>query len=261
MNEGVIAVIVGAAALAGVLLGARIQLRKEARITAVAPGGRELWVPASLLALSVAFVGLVMGILLEPLRRWAEREHLFLRLPVEELRITQRANGSAVTRWRPSRGFAGADLHMATVPGRGKDGALGLTVDLLGPGDAVAVQMPGRYLPDGVAVATVWVYVEDSEAAKDAGLHARLVGRMNAGSNGSFSLVGDRAPLRPGAWTQVVWTGSYLLELSPALGDDSIEKKVSASERLTYLGVRLDALGHDLVGLNSAAVSRLRLRG
>jgi hypothetical protein len=117
-----------------------------------------------------------------------------------------------------------------------------VTVDLRGPGDTAAVQVPGDSLPESIAVATAWVYVEDSDAARSAGLHARLVGRMNAGSNGSFSLVGDRIPLRPGEWTQVVWTGSYTLELSPALGGDSaIERRVSASERLTSLGVRLDA--------------------
>jgi hypothetical protein len=117
-----------------------------------------------------------------------------------------------------------------------------VTVDLPGRGDTAAVQVSGEDLPDGVAVATAWVYVEDSDAARAAGLHARLVGRLRAGSSGSFSLVGDRTPLRPGAWTEVVWAGSYTLELSPALGGDSaVEKKVRASERLTSLGVRLDA--------------------
>ena len=39
----------------------------------------------------------------------------------------------------------------------------------------------------------------------------------------------------------MVWTGSYALDLSPALsGDSAGEKKVRASERLTSLGVRLE---------------------
>lgn len=65
---------------------------------------------------------------------------------------------------------------------------------------------------------------------------------MKAGSGGSFSLFGDRVALKPGAWTEVVWAGSHTLSLSPALGGDSAaEKTVRASERLTSLGVRLEA--------------------
>jgi hypothetical protein len=201
MNEGVVAILVVAGTIAGVFLGVRIQARKDARRTVIAPaGGRELWVPASLLALSVAFVGVVMWI----------------------------AAGST---WRPVPGS-----------GRGEDGALRVTVDLPGAGDTAAVQVLGEDLPDGVAVATAWVYVEDSDVARTAGLHARLVGRMRAGSSGSFSLVGERTALKPGAWTEVVWAGSYALELSPALGGDSAgEKTVRASRRLTSLGVRLEA--------------------
>lgn len=244
MNEGLVAILVVAGTIAGVLLGARIQARKDARGAAIAPaGGRELWVPASLLALSVAFVGVVMWLVVGSLGRWADREHLFVRRPVGEVRITQGANGSAVGPWRPARGFAGAELQVDPAPGdRGEDGALRVAVDLPGPGDTAAVQVSGADLPDGVAAATAWVYVEDSDAARNAGLHARLAGRMNAGSNGSFSLVGERTALKPGAWTEVVWAGSYTLELSPALGRDSAgDKRVRASERLTSLGVRLEA--------------------
>ena len=244
MNEGLVAILVVAGTIAGVLLGARIQARKDARGTMIAPArGRELWVPASLLALLAAFAGVVMWIGIELLSQWAHREHLFARRPVGEVRITRSTNGN-VGPWRVPRGFAGADLQVGPAPGgrRGEDGALRVTVDLAGPGDTRAVPVPGEALPDSVAVATAWVYVEDSDAARSAGLHARLVGRMKAGSNGSFSLVGDRTPLKPGAWTEVVWAGSYTLELSPALGGDStVEKKVRASERLTSLGVRLEA--------------------
>ena len=243
MNEGVVAILLVAGTIAGVLLGARIQARKDARGMAAAPArGRELWVPASLLALSVAFVGVVMWIGIARLGQWADREDLFVRRPVDEVRITG-ANGSAVDPWQVPRGFAGTGLQVDPAPGdrRGEDGALRVTVDLRGPGDTAAVQVPGDKLPDGIAVATAWVYVEDSEGAQSAGLHARLAGRMKAGGNGSFSLVGDRTPLKPGAWTEVVWAGSYALELSPALGDSTVEKKVRASRRLTSLAVRLEA--------------------
>jgi hypothetical protein len=242
MNEGLVAILVAAGTIAGVLLGARIQARKDARRTAA--GGRELWVPASLLALSVAFVGLVLWIGVVLLDRWLEQDHLFVRRPLDEVRITGSDNGKAVGIWRVPSGSPGAALPVPSAPGgrRGEDGALRVTVDLAGREDAAAVQVRGGDLPAGVAVATVRVYVDDSDAARGAGLHARLVGRMNAGSSGSFSLAGDRTPLTPGAWTEVVWTGSYTLELSPALGGDSAaEKKVRASERLTSLGLRLEA--------------------
>ncbi|HEU4885457.1 MAG TPA: hypothetical protein VFT45_24630, partial [Longimicrobium sp.] len=158
-----------------------------------------MWVPTSLLALSVAFVGVVMSIVIGLVSQWAGREHLFVRAPVGEVRITQSANGSVVGPWGVPRGFAGPGLQVDPAPGgsRGEDGALRVTVDLPGPGDTAAVQVRGDALPDGVAVATAWVYVENSDAAQSAGLHARLVSRMNAGSNGSFSLVGERTPLRP----------------------------------------------------------------
>lgn len=243
MNEGLVAILVIAGTIAGVLLGARVQARRDARGMMIAPArGRELWVPASLLALSVAFVGVVMWIVIGLVSQWADPEHLFVRRPVREIRITSE-NAGVVEPWVP-RGFLGAGLQVAAPPGnrRGEDGALRVTVELQGDGDTAAVQVRGEDLPDGVAVATAWVYVENSDAARSAGLHARLVGRMNAGRNGSFSLVGDRIPLRPGAWTQVVWAGSYTLELSPALGGDSaIERRMRASERLTSLGVRLEA--------------------
>lgn len=244
MSEWLIAVLLAAGTIAGVLLGAWIQARKDARGTAIARAGRELWVPASLLALSVAFVGVVMWIGIEVLDRWVNQERLFVRSPAREIRITRSANGSVVEPWRVPRGFAGAKLQVDPAPGggRGADGALRVTVDLPGHGDTVAVQVPGDDLPDGVAVATAWVYVEDSDAARAAGLHARLAGRLNAGSSGSFSLVGGRTPLKPGEWTEVVWAGSYALELSPALGGEpTVEKQVHASERLTSLAVRLDA--------------------
>jgi hypothetical protein len=244
MNEGLAAAIfVVAGTVAGVLLGVRIQARKEAWGRTSEPvGGRELWVPASLLALCVAFVAMVMGMVIVLLSRRADGE--FVRRPVGEVRITRSADGSAVGPWRVTRGRAGAGLQVDPAPGRGlgTDGALRVTVDLLGPGNVEAVQVPGEDLPDSVAVATAWVYVEDSDAARSAGLHARLAGRMRAGSSGSFSLVGDRTPLRPGMWTQVVWAGSYTLELSPALGGDSTsERPVRASDRLTSLGVRIEA--------------------
>lgn len=245
MNEGMVAILVVAGTIAGVLIGARIQARKDARGTTVAPaGGRELWVPASLLALSVAFVGMAMWIVIGLLGQWVNREHLFVRPPVAEVRITQSATGTTVRPWAVPRGFADATLQVDPAPGarRGEDGALRVTVDLPGPGDTAAVQVGGEDLPIGVALATAWVYVEDSEAARSAGLHARLFARMKAGSNGSFSLVGDRFPLKPGTWTEVVWAGSYALELSPALGGDStVEKQVRASRRLTALGVRLES--------------------
>ncbi|HEU4457182.1 MAG TPA: hypothetical protein VFR81_29200 [Longimicrobium sp.] len=244
MSEGVVAILVVAGTVAGVLLGVRVQARKDARGAVIAPaGGRDLWVPASLLALSVAFVGVVMWIVVGVLGQWMARERLFVRAPVREIRVTS-ADGSVVEPWRESRGFAGATLQVDRAPGggRGEDEALRVSVDLSGPGYAAAVQVRGEDLPDGVALATVWVYVEDSDAARDAGLHARLAGRLNAGSSGSFSLVGGRTPLKPGEWTQVVWAGSYALELSPALGGEStVEKQVHASERLTSLAVRLDA--------------------
>ncbi|HYR10250.1 MAG TPA: hypothetical protein VEQ60_20920 [Longimicrobium sp.] len=244
MNEGVVALLVVAGTIAGVLLGVRIQTRKDTLGRVIAPaGGRELWVPASLLALSIAFVGVVMWIVIQLLGPWVDREHHFVRRPLGEVRITESTTGSAAGPWRVPRGFAAASLQVDPAPGsRGRDGALRVTFDLPGPGDTAAVQVDGEDLPDDVAVATAWVYVEDSDAARDAGLHARLVGRFKAGSSGSFSLVGGRTALRPGAWTEVVWAGSYALELSPALGGDStVEKKVRASERLTSLGVRLEA--------------------
>jgi hypothetical protein len=244
MNEGLVAILVVAATIAGVLMGARIQARKDARGRLVAPvRERELWVPASLLALFLAFFAVVMLIAIERLGRWADGEHLFVRRPVGEVRITS-PNASVAEPWQVPRGFAGTGLQVAAPPGdrRGEDGALRVTVDLPGPGDTAVVQVPGEKLPGGVAVATAWVYVENSDAAQSAGLHARLAGRMKSGSNGSFSLVGERTALRPGAWTEVVWAGSYALELSPALsGDSAVEKKVRASDRLTSLGVRLEA--------------------
>ena len=245
MNQGLVAVLVVGGTIAGVLLGVRIQARKDARDTSVAfISRRELWIPTSLLALAVAFVGLVMAITIERLIQWTDQEHLFVRSPIGDVRITQSANGSAVGPWRVTRGFAAASLQVDPAPGaRGRDGALRVTVDLPGPKDAAAIQVSGEDLPGGVSVATAWVYVENSDAARYAGLHARLVARMNAGSNGSFSLVGDRTLLKPGAWTEVVWAGSYALELSPALGDLPAERKVRASVRLTSLGVRLEADG------------------
>lgn len=244
MNQGLVAILVVAGTIAGVLLGARIQARKDARDKAIARAGREFWVPASLLALSVTFVAEVMGIVIGQVGRWADPADLFIRHPVGEVRITRSVNGSVVGPWRVARGFAGAGLQVDPAPegSRGKDGALRVTVNLRGPGDTAAVSVPGESLPDGVAVATAWVYVENSDAARTAGLHARLAGRLKAGSSGSFSLVGGRTPLKPGAWTEVVWSGSYALELSPALGGDStLEKRVRASDRLTSLGVRLEA--------------------
>lgn len=243
MNEGLVAILVVAGTIAGVLLGVRIQARKDARGALIAPaGGRELWVPSSLLALSVAFLGVVMWIGIDMLGRWSDREHLFVRRPVREFRITQSANGSMVEPWKRPRGFAGLQVDPAPGGSRGEDGALRVTIDLSGPGDTAAVQVSGEDLPARVAVATAWVYVEDSDGAQNAGLHARLVGRMNARSNGSFSLVGDRTPLKPGAWTEVVWAGSYTLELSPALaGDSAVEKRARASDRLTSLALRLEA--------------------
>lgn len=243
MNEGLVAILVVAGTIAGVLLGVRIQARKDARGNLIAPaGGRDLWVPASLLALSVAFVGVALWIGIGLLRQVTDREHLFVRRPMKEIRITQSTNGSAVGPWSETRGVA--DLQVDPAPGgaRGEDGALRVTVNLEGGGEMAAIQVSSDSLPDNVAVATAWVYVEASDAARTAGLHARLVGRMRAGSNGSFSLIGKRTPLEPGAWTEIVWAGSYTLELSPALGGDSaIEKTVRAGPRLTYLSVRLEA--------------------
>lgn len=244
MNEGLAATLVIAGTISGVLLGARVSARKDARGVAL-PRGRELWVPASLLALSIAFVGLVLGIVIALLGQWVERDHLLVWRPIREVRIRQSPKTAAVAAgpWRTTPGFESADLQVEAVPAgrRGEDGALRVTVDLPGPRGAAAIQMSGDDLPDSVSAATVWVYVENSHAARGAGLHARLVGRMKAGSSGSFSLVGDRIELRPGAWTKVVWAGSYTLELSRALGGDSTsEKKVSASQRLTFLGLRLE---------------------
>lgn len=245
MNQGLAAILVIAGTIAGVLAGARIQARKDARGAVAAPvRGRELWVPASLLALSVAFAGMVLWAGIVLLDRWVGRERDFVRRPLEEVRITGGLDGRAVGLWKVPSGSAGAALPVSSAPGgrRGEDGALRVTVDLPGRGDTAAVRVLGDSLPHGVAVATAWVYVTDSEAARAAGLHARLAGRMNAGSNGSFSLVGARVALKPGAWTQVVWTGSYLLELSPALGGDSTgDRKIRASEQLTSLAVRLEA--------------------
>lgn len=243
MNEALVALLVVAGTITGVLLGVRIQARRDARGMRIAPaGGRHLWVPASLLALCVAFVGVVMWIAVERLGQWAGREELFVRRPAGEVRISS-ASASVAGLWLVPRGFAGTNLQVSALPGdrRGGDGALRVTVDLSGPGDTAAVQVPGARLPHGIGIATAWVYVENSEAARTAGLHARLVGRMKAGSNGSFSLVGDRTPLTPGTWTEVVWAGTYALELSPALGDSTVEKRVRASEQLTALGVRLEA--------------------
>lgn len=246
MNEGLAVTLVAVGTISGVLLGARVQARKDTRGTASATGGRELWVPASLLALAVAFVGLVLGIAVEVLSRWAERDQLLIWHPVREVRIRQDLNAAsaAISPWRTTPGFEGADLQVEPVSAgrRGEDGALRVAVDLPGSRGAASVQVSSSDLPDSIAAATVWVYVEDSHAVRNAGLHARLVGRMKAGSSGSFSLVGDRIPLRPGTWTRVVWAGSYTLELSPALGGDSTsERKVSASQRLTFLGVRLES--------------------
>jgi hypothetical protein len=244
MHEALVATLIVAGTIAGVLLGTRIQARKDARGMMAAPAGRrELWVPASLLALSVAFVGVVMWIGIGLLRQWADREELFVRRPVQEIQVARGVNGSTVEPWREQRGFGGTGLQVQPAPGdRGRDGALRVTVDLAGPGSAAAVHVRGEDLPDSVGLATAWVYVEDSGAARSAGLHARLVSRMSAGSNGSFSLVGARTPLRPGAWTQVAWAGGYALELSPALGGDSTgDRSVRASERLTSLSLRLDA--------------------
>jgi hypothetical protein len=98
----------------------------------IAPArGRELWVPTSLLALSVAFVGWRCGFGIELLSQWAHREHLFVRSPVGEVRITQSTNGSVVGAWRVQRGFAGAGLQVGPAPGgrRGEDGALRVTVN------------------------------------------------------------------------------------------------------------------------------------
>lgn len=247
MNEGVVALLVVVGTILGVLLGVRIQARKQESAMRIAPArGRQLWVPAWLLALCVAFLGLVMWIAVQLLMQWVHRERDFVRRPLGEIRITQDANGSAVGPWRVSYGSAGTALQVDPAPGadRGKDGALRVTVNLPSSWDTAAIQVSGPDLPDSVAVATVWVYVEGSDAARMAGLHARLVGRMKAGSNGSFSLVGDRTPLKPGAWTQVVWAGSYTLELSPALrGDSTVERRVRASEELTSLGLRLEADG------------------
>jgi hypothetical protein len=241
MNEGLVAILVVAGTIAGVLLGVRIQARKDARGNLIAPaGGPGLWVPSSLLALSVAFVGLLMWIVIERMIQ-SDGDDLFVRAPVGEVRITSSANGSALGPWKRPHGFAG--LQVDPAPGsQGEDGALRVEVNLEGPGDTAAVQVPGDDLPEGFAVATAWVYVENSDAARTAGLHAHMVVRMNAGSNGSFSLVGKRTLLEPGVWTEVVWAGSYALELSPALGGDSAtDKKVPASDRLTYLGLRVEA--------------------
>lgn len=247
MNEGLAATLVVVGTIAGVLFGVRVQARKDARGVASPPArGRELWVPASLLALSIAFAGLVLGIAIELLGRWADRDHLLVWRPVGEVRIRQSVDAAAgaTAPWRAMPGLESADLQVEPVPAgrRGEDGALRVTVDLPGPRGPVAIQVSSDDLPDSITAATARVYVENSPAARKAGLHARLVGRMRAGSSGSFSLVGDRIPLRPGAWTQVVWTGSYTLELSRALGGDSTsERKISASQRLTFMSVRLES--------------------
>jgi hypothetical protein len=245
MNAGVLALLLAAAAVAGILLGVRIQAREDARGARVATArGRDLWLPASLLALVVAFLGIVTWIAAGALGRWADRDHLLVRHPVGEIRITEEPGGGA--EWRGARGIAAGAMGVDAGAGgrRGRDRALRVRLDLAGPADTTVVQVSGADLPDGIGVATVWVYVEDTDAAQGAGLHARLAGRMNAGSNGSYSLVGERTPLAPGAWTEVAWAGSYTLELSPALGGDSTgDRRVHASDRLTSLGVRLDADG------------------
>lgn len=236
MNQGAVAVLVAAGTIAGVLLGA--WFRGRARRPAQGP-----WIPPWLPALAVAFVGVLAWTALGVLREPVKAEHLLVRRPVGEVRITRdpQANGAD---WRVPRGAAVAGVQVGAGAGgaRGRDGALQVRVDLPAPGETAAAQVPGEALPDGVSMAAVWVYVEDSDAARSAGLHARLAARMNAGSHGSFSLLGERTRLTPGAWTEVVWAGSYTLELSPALGGEAgSEKRVPASRRLTSLGVRLEA--------------------
>lgn len=238
MSEGGIAALVAAATIAGVLLGVRIRTRGAAPV-----GGRELWVPASLLALGVAFVALVLSVAAGALGRWADREHLLVRRPLGEVRITRDPQESGAA-WRVPRGAAATGVQVDAGAGgaRGRDGALRVDLDLAGPADTAVVQVSGADLPAGIGIATVWVYVEDTDATRGAALHVRLSARMNAGSHGSLSLMGERTRLTPGTWTEVVWAGSYTLELSPALGGDSAgDRRVHASERLTSLGVRLDA--------------------
>lgn len=244
MNQGLVAILVITATIAGVLAGARIQARKDARGRAVAPvRGRELWVPASLLALSVTFTAMVLWTAVALLIEVGRRDRDFVRRPLAEIRVTPSQSGSVEDRWRGPRGSAGAPLSVLSVSAgdRGEDGAIQVPVDFPARGETEVAQVLGGDLREGVAVATVWVYVPSFGHAQEARLHARLVGRMNAGSNGRFSLVGDRTPLKPGGWTQVVWTGSYALELSPTLaGDSAGDKKVRASERLASLAVRLE---------------------
>lgn len=242
MEEVLVALLVCAATVVGLLVGARIQARRDARRMAIAPAGwREMWVPGSLLVLVLAFLALMMAMGIDRMRQWSDRDELFVRRPVEEVRITDAVEGDAEAAWTVTRGSGNPRLRVQPTPGQGKGMALLVTVDLSGPGDTVAVQRSGDDLPHGFDIATVRIYLADSEAERRAGLHATLVARMNAGSNGSFSVVGERTPLVPGRWTEVVWTGSYTIELSPAMGGDSIDKRVRASDRLTSLAVRLEA--------------------
>lgn len=243
MNEGAIALLLAAAMIAGVLVGLRIQARENARAGRIAPvRGRALWIPGSLLALGVAFAGVLVWIGVVLLGEWMDREHLLVRRPVAELRVTLDADDGADA-WRVSPASASARVGVDRAPAgrRGADGALRVQVDLAGLADTAVVQVSGADLPAGFTLATAWVYVEDSDAAQSAGLHAHLTARMNAGSNGSFSLVGARTRLEPGVWTQVAWAGSYTLELSPALGGEPVDRRIRASERPTFLSVRLEA--------------------
>lgn len=162
MNEGPVFILVAAGALAGAVFGARTR-------PIAPPRGRDLWIPASLWALAVAFVGVAMWIGIVLLGQAANREHFFVRRPMGEIRVTRSTDPSAVAPWTVPRGFAGTELQVAPAPGRrGADGALRMTVDLRGPADTAAAQVPGDDLPDDIAIASAWVYVEDSDAAQAA---------------------------------------------------------------------------------------------
>ena len=162
---------------------------------------------------------------------------------VGELRVTSAKDSRAVAPWEARNGLREGDVRVEPVAGagpRGADGALRMTVDL--PGGAgddrdAGVRIPGDRLPEGVRVATAWVWVDDSEQARRAGLEARIGGYLNGGSAGRIEPLGDWTPLKPGAWTPVAWAGSYGFYLSPALRTDSSAAKLNASSRLISLSV------------------------
>jgi len=108
-------------------------------------------------------------------------------------------------------------LDKTLTPGRGKDGALRVAVDLdPSVSDWAGAQLKRDELPEAaVDLIVVWAYVPETDESLRAKLKARIECETYDQPEGYWRLYGREIALSPGKWTPVIWTASSAVTLVP----------------------------------------------